>query len=386
MMARVGSQPSEFNRFWATWKFWAAAVAVALAMGAMSRLHRYASAALMGQPFEFWTTFAKSLPIFAVLNPVRIAAVWFLADRFRFEHGGWRRHLQVHVLAALLLAYVHVLIESFYYALMWDLQPGLNYFELVETRFFNLLPSVFQLDFLWYWSILGVHYAYYYYQFSQEQVVRAARLETSLTSARLQALRSQLNPHFLFNTLNTISVLALKGEKEAVAEMLAQLSVLLRMALDDRRPDEITLEKELDFVEGYLKIEQIRFADRLSIVREVAPDTLNAFVPAMLLEPIVGNAIKHAVSQSSEACEVSIQARRQGDELRLEVRDTGPGFAATRPLATSKGIGLANTEARLEQFYGPSHRIEYSGGDVGASVVVTIPFSTRRVRETPVSA
>jgi sensor histidine kinase YesM len=201
-----------------------------------------------------------------------------------------------------------------------------------------------------------------------------SNLRASLAEARLAALRAQLNPHFLFNTLNAISTLALKGDQSAVTEMLARLSGLLRAALEEHT-EEIPLARELEFVDDYVAIEQIRFADRLSVEKTVAPDTLRGLVPTMILQPIIENAIQHGVNAQPGVGHVNLSAERQNGSLVIEVRDSGPGF---RNAAPHDGIGLANTRARLEQLYGSGYRFEYGSAPAGgASVRITVPFRDR---------
>ena len=175
--------------------------------------------------------------------------------------------------------------------------------------------------------------------------------------ARFERLRTQLSPHFLFNTLNTISVLALRGEREAAAEALELLGNLLRTTLDDARPDRVSLQQELDFIRQYLDIQQIRFSGRLAVRYSLSADVANAAVPAMILQPIVENAVKHGVLEREGAGAVSIRASRDNGMLRLQVTDDGPGFGARPPDSITKGIGLRSTEARLEHFYGGAHRM-----------------------------
>jgi sensor histidine kinase YesM len=201
-----------------------------------------------------------------------------------------------------------------------------------------------------------------------------SNLRTSLAEARLAALRAQLNPHFLFNTLNAISTLALKGDHAAVTETLGRLSGLLRAALDEHT-EEISLAREVDFLDDYVAIQQIRFADRLSMQQSIASDTLSGLVPTMILQPIVENAIEHGVNAQRGVGRVKVSAVRDNGMLVIEVRDSGPGF---RPDAAHDGIGLANTRARLEQLYGPDYRFEYgSVPEGGASVRIAIPFHQR---------
>ena len=376
-MSAVEPRTPDQNRPWRSWRVWGMAIVLALAMGFLARLHRYVSSEALGEPFTFFASFLRDLPIFGLLNPVRVAAVWVLADRFRFDRASWRRNAVLHVFGALLIAYAHLMAEAIYFeVLLPQITQSPSLLAVgppigVMPRFYVQLRSFFQLDFLWYWAIVGAFYAVHYYKVSQERLLESARLEASLIEARMQALRSQLNPHFLFNTLNTISVLALKGEREAVEETISHLSDLLRVALDDSRPDRIALREELEFVEGYLGIQRMRFGDRLTIHREIDADTLGALVPAMILEPIVENAIKHGLAACSGDHELVIRAERAGDRLQLQVTDSGPGFSPD--YASRKGIGLANTEKRLAQLYGARHQIDYGSGG-GGCVTIAIPF------------
>ena len=206
---------------------------------------------------------------------------------------------------------------------------------------------------------------------AHERQVFSAQLEAQLAETRLDALRSQLNPHFLFNSLNAISGLALRGDTEAVTEALGRLSDLLRRVLD-RTEGEVALGEEMQFIDDYLELHRLRFSDRLTVEKQVADDTLEALVPTMLLQPIVENALKHGVGSSPGPHRVTVSAARENGSLVLEVGDSGGGFTEHE---AQDGIGLSNTRERLKQLYGPTHRLEIGtarGG--GASVRVTIPF------------
>ena len=199
----------------------------------------------------------------------------------------------------------------------------------------------------------------------------AAELQAKLAEARLDALSAQLNPHFLFNSLNAISGLVLKGDTESATETLGRLSDLLRRVLD-RRDGEIALAEEMRFIDDYLELHRLRFSDRLTVEKDVADNTLDALVPAMLLQPIVENALKHGLAKSLGPHRVRVSAARKNSSLVLEVDDSGGGFTEFNP---RDGIGLSNTRERLDQLYGPAHQFEIGtarGG--GASVRVTIPF------------
>ncbi|HSJ10689.1 MAG TPA: histidine kinase, partial [Longimicrobiales bacterium] len=214
--------------------------------------------------------------------------------------------------------------------------------------------------------------------------LKASRLEASLVRANLDALRMQLNPHFLFNTLNAIAVMALKGEKHGVVRMLTLLSDLLRLSLEQKE-QVVSLREELGFLDHYLEIEQVRFKDRLTVERDIEPETLDAEVPTLLLQPLVENAIRHGVSRRAGPGTVRVEATiDDGEVLQLRVMDTGPGFGNVRS-SDGTGVGIANTRARLDQLYGNRHDLELCNrAEGGACVTVRLPlriFSGELVEE-----
>jgi len=191
-------------------------------------------------------------------------------------------------------------------------------------------------------------------------------------------LRAQLNPHFLFNTLNAVSALALKGEGKAVARALARLTDFLRIGLNEQYPQIITLAKELDLIDNYLEIQRLLFGDRLAIERIIDPDVISAAVPCLILQPIVENAIVHGISHNSGPGRIRIEASRDTEMLRLQVADSGSGFDS-RPTGRGR-IGLASTQALLEHHYGTAQSIEYGRSIYGgACVTISIPFRTEPV-------
>jgi two-component system, LytTR family, sensor kinase len=372
------------SSIWGRWQTWAAMYATTLTVGFLIRLHRYLAAVVDGQPFSFWLYFALGLPQYLVLSPLRIIGVWLIADHFRFDRERWRRSALVHAVTSLLVTHAYLLAQVLVVTFITPASAALA--AVAEGRseqplsgvvrtYTEVLRTGVQPQFLWYWAVVGVYYAYRHYLESREQRVRAAELQASLMETRFERLKSQLSPHFLFNTLNTISVLALRGEREAAAEALELLGNLLRTTLDDTRPDRIPLQQEMAFVEQYLEIQRMRFAGRLTTRCKVAAEVANAMVPAMILQPIVENAVKHGVLERESAGLVSIQAARDNGMLRLQVTDSGPGFGVDSPDSVRRGIGLSNTEARLEHVYGSACRIEYGSSDGGGSVTISIPFS-----------
>jgi len=183
----------------------------------------------------------------------------------------------------------------------------------------------------------------------------------------------QLHPHFLFNTLNAIAGLVRDRKDKAAVQMIAGLSDLLRHTLENSGKQEVPLREELDFLELYLDIQQMRFSDRLTVRMEVAPETLNARVPNLILQPLVENAIRHGVAARVSAGEVYISARRENGALELKVADDGPGLKRGWRIEDAGGIGLSNTRERLAQLYGKEHRFEVrnrEGGGVEAALLI----------------
>ena len=319
--------------------------------GLMEGVFVYTTRNTTWQAALIWT-----LPSWLWLAPLA-AATTALAYRFSFERRGRVSSAIVHAVACVLFGTIHLIgIAPIRVLLAGDPLTWTNTVAAFRIAF----RLLFYLDLLTYWVIVGMSLTLHH-----------SNLRTSLAEARLAALRAQLNPHFLFNTLNAISTLALKGDQAAVTEMLGRLSGLLRAALEEHT-EEIPLARELEFFDDYVAIQQVRFADRLSIEKTVAPDTLSTLVPTMILQPIIENAIKHGVNAQRGVGRVSLRAARENGSLVIEVRDSGPGFRQT---ARHDGIGLANTRARLEQLYGSNYGFEYgSVEEGGASVRIRVPF------------
>lgn len=305
----------------------------------------------------YWFTLAVLVPL-----------VLFLAARLRVEWPPRPRALLIHVTAAVTLPLVHIATATLLDPLR--LQRG----ETFQSQFLRWRIDFWATEFLGYWAIAILLYTIEYRRESRRRALAEAQLQANLTEARLQALRAQLNPHFLFNTLNSISVLALKGDHQAVVEMLARLSDLLRVVIDESAPQEIPLAREVDFLDGYLAIQQVRFGERLTVHRHIAADTLDALVPCMILQPIVENAVVHGITEQCGAGIITIETSRDNGVLRLKVSDNGPGFRPDTEGPTGAHVGLSNTRARLEQLYGSQHRIEFGNAEGGASITVSLPF------------
>jgi two-component system, LytTR family, sensor kinase len=222
--------------------------------------------------------------------------------------------------------------------------------------------------------VLIAHVASYYLGF-RERELRTSQLQAQLEKARLQALKSQLQPHFLFNTLNSISALMLTNV-EAADRMITRLGDLLRISLETAGTQMTTLSRELEFVNCYIEIEKVRFEERLKVSVEVAPETLDASVPHLLLQPLVDNAIKHGISRLVAGGAIRIAAAKFDGDLHLEVRDNGPGLCESSHYS-SRGVGLRNIRERLETIYGQNQSVELlTLPEGGALARVSIPFHT----------
>ncbi len=304
--------------------------------------------------------------VWALLSPV----AWLLARRLPFTRKRWWWSLLVHLPVTLVLTGlkigVHVSIVD----------------ALGISRLRQAGMGTFNVSLLTCWMIVGAAHALYQARESRRGVERARQLEMQLSRAQLDLLRSQLQPHFLFNTLHSVSAL-MHRDVHAAEEMLTRLSDLLRLSLDRRDTHEVELNEELEFTRLYLSIQGIRFGERLGVQYDIAPEAVAVLVPAMILQPLVENAVRHGVEQRNSPGRLRIAAQRSGERLELVVEDDGPGIQAeTGPQEGSReGIGLANIRARLEKLYASNHAFVVANvPDGGHQVKIEIPW-----REAPLS-
>jgi sensor histidine kinase YesM len=278
----------------------------------------------------------------------------------------------VHVLAGTVLSIsLKVAHEFLLYELFYRARSAKPFSVLAAAQ---SLYSYFDYWILIYWFILVCLHATNFYNRYRENELRAAQLESQLAQAQLLALRTQLNPHFLFNTLHSISAL-MHRDVRAANRMISQLSDLLRLSLEIGGAQEVPLKTEMEFVERYLEIQRTRFPDRMTLDLHVQPEALDALVPNFVLQPLVENAVRHGIATSSAGGRISIRARCEGSNVLLEVRDNGPGFPAGFSLNRHAGLGLANTQERLKQLYADEHVFAVSNAkEGGACVTILIPF------------
>jgi two-component system LytT family sensor kinase len=316
--------------------------------------------------------------IWAACTPLVIG----LAKRFPLTGPRLARHIALHTILSLMMAPLVSVTEYF-------LSLGLLrfVFHITGPDVHHFLSSfgvgVLFMSFtgiLTYWLVVGLYQSMHFYQVAMERETIAAQLETQLSHAELENLKSQLHPHFLFNSLHTIGIL-MQEDVDAASHLLVCLGDLLRMALE-RRENEITLQSELEFVGKYLEIEQTRFHDRLRVHMDVPPDLLAVYVPSLALQPLVENAIKHGIGVDSAAGQLEIAAKLHNGRVWLCVRDDGPGPATGSRLRF--GVGLTNVQSRLKQLYGDESSLELSGGNGrGCEAIIIIPLRSSHEDTSP---
>ena len=310
----------------------------------------------------------------ALLAPM----IMSFAVRHPFDRKRWPLQALLHAIAALAYSVVHT-------AVMMALRMILMRSETLPPTFqgwwrASLINYFEQLDWLLmtYLFLIGVAFALEYRQESEARALSAAQLETRLVEAQLQSLQRQLHPHFLFNTLNTISGL-LRTDPDGADAMIDRLGDLLRMTLHKSGIQEVPLKEELDVLQKYVEIEQTRFGSRLSIEMHIQPEVLDAQVPSLVLQTLVENAIRHGIAPNARPGWIAVHAARDADDLVLQVRDNGDGLPPDRLMALNRGVGLDNPRARLEHLYRGKYQFTFANLERGLCVTIRIPFQA----ETP---
>jgi two-component system LytT family sensor kinase len=312
-------------------------------------------AILIGRPLEEYTCAAA------------VPALFWLSERFPIDRHGWARHTPILLLGAMALAVGKYLVFLPLFVPFWHTYYHLPTAQMPMFIASNALNVTF--DFA---SVIGVAHAVRYYQRSRERERSEAALRVRLSQAQLEALKSQLHPHFLFNTLNSVAAL-MHWDVAAADDMVTQLSELLRETLRHPGTHEIPLSEEIALIERYLSIVRARFQDRLTVVYNVAADVRTALVPHFILQPLVENALEHGIALEPGPGRVAISADRTGDQLRIAVVDDGPGLDASA--TNGNGVGLANTRARLAELYGEQQGVTLEAWPPkGARVTVTLPY------------
>lgn len=327
-----------------------------------------------------WRTFWSQLAIWLAWMILAPAALW-LRSRWPLERGLLKRTLPMHIVGVILLCGVHSLMVLLTRLLiMPTAEPisGQQATAILTYWWVRDLPFAA----LFYGLIIGIASAADYYRQFRERQLRASQLEAQLAQAELQMLKMQLHPHFLFNTLNGITGLVRDNDNAAAVQMLVGLSDLLRQTLENGGKQEVRLSEELEWLELYLKLQQIRFSDRLEVSIKAEPETLDAMIPNLITQPLVENAIRHGVAPRAAAGSVSLSARCVNDRLELSVCDDGDGLAEGWSLAVGNGLGLLNTEARLRKLYGTDFGFEVRNREHGGvEALVSIPLKRASVSD-----
>lgn len=324
-----------------------------------------------------WSQVASELLrwyLWAALAPL----IFWQAQRFPLERGRLLLRLPINLLLGLGLTLVYTGLDL---VLRQALTSAIT--AAKSGRFdFAFLSSWPQLIYwgveyhlLVYLAIAAVIHAFLYYDKFRDRELQATRLEAQLALVRLEVLKTQLHPHFLFNTLNAISAL-MHRDVDAADKMIVLLADLLRLSLDQDDRHLVPLRSELEFLERYLAIEKIRFRDRLRVEIDIESSCFAGQVPRLILQPLVENSVRHGIARSSAAGLVAIKARRKGNRLDLSVMDDGPGISETAQ--RREGVGLGNTRARLSQLYGGDHRFALEKAPTGGLLVrIEIPFEEK---------
>ncbi len=328
------------------------------------------------EPFVWENTLTIWLVGEYIWGIVALLVVW-LGMRWPLERRILGRRVALHLLLSAAVASAQLALEAEAYLRLGTLSAALS--TSFWTAWSGLMVVGFHNNVVSYWVILGVYIGYRHYRQLEERdrqalrlELQAAELQTQLMRAQMSALKMQLQPHFLFNTLNAIMVLVRQKSVARAEEMLGRLGDLLRVVLDEREAQEVPLHRELDYVRLYLAIEEVRFEDRLRVTFDVDPAVLDAAVPHMALQPIVENALRHGIARTSAAGTIRLSAAAAGDSVVIQICDDGPGVHGTES-GEGWGIGLANTRARLQQLYGGAASLTIADGAPGAIVTLTVP-------------
>jgi two-component system, LytTR family, sensor kinase len=356
----------------AIWLAWTAAGVFYVTQDFFGRLYR-------SEPLPWLSGVSGWMAAMYICAAFTPAILW-AGRRWALERGHIVGRSFLHLGFAAIFSVVSATIEA-------PIMLALRAFPEAGTRNISLGTAVsllvvygFQGGIIRYWAVLGLQAVFRSHQNAKERErealelkVRSSKLTEQLTAAQLGALKMQLQPHFLFNTLGAIMVLVQQQKGQQAEAMLARLGDLLRLTLEDVETQEVPLHRELEFLRLYLSIEQVRFQDRLRVQITAAPNVSDALVPHMVLQPIVENAVRHGLGQSEDAVLIDVQANKADNTLVMTVSDNGPG--SPTPRFESSGIGLANTRNRLKHLYGSAATLLAENiSPRGVRVTITLPF------------
>ena len=353
---------------------WSLIVLVWLIPAAVALLQAVAGYLLRGTLKEEWFWALMQIPRWLTWVPIT-PIVFYAADRFPFRRDRLARSTWMHLGLALMIA---VVIEVLWLQISFLIQSYLEPEALARMQ--NNRAEVYSVavlsrllgDAFIYAAVLGVATTLGYHRQFRERELRAAQLETQLALAQVQALKMQVHPHFLFNTLHAVTVL-IREDPAGATRVVTRLGDLLRLTLSRATTAQVSFRRELEILTLYLEIERTRFQDRLEIAYDVQPNTLGALVPDLILQPLVENAIRHGVSPNPGTGRIEVRSLRDGHWLTLEIRDNGAGLAEGH--GRPEGIGLTTTRARLERLYGPQQELTLENLPAGGCVArIRIPY------------
>jgi signal transduction histidine kinase len=322
-------------------------------------------------PAPFWVGLLLMQPPWLLLGLLALPVVR-VAIRFPVDRAHWRVSVPLHAVSAVAFAYLHLgLLATFHRLVLRSPVPIVA--QTVDLAVFYVVQDMF----IYFTIVAGTH-AWSFYRAIEIRERDAMDLRARLTDARLEALQRQIQPHFFFNTLNTVVMLARNGETGAVVKVLTSLSDLLRYSLYGTQSYEVELRSEIAFIRQYLAIEQARFGSRLAVTWSLAEETEDCLVPSLILQPLVENAVVHGLSKIASQARLTVGARRAGGSLVLEVEDNGPGLGVRSAGELRGGIGLRNVAERLEVMYGSAATLHVgSGPGQGTYARVSLPYHDR---------
>lgn len=359
----------QWKLFWGIWLFWTL-------IGLIFSLQYYSlQNHLFGERmFSLLEGFLWLMPqwyLWALLT----FPVIHLAQRFPLERPGLAKHLLYHALACVVIAFAHLLVDSFWQSVTGPLEARMvSHYD----GFMVLISRKLHTNIFIYWALVVAFQSFHYYQSAKNRALEASRLETRLAVAQLEALKSKLQPHFLFNALNGISAMIHKDPLGADT-MLVKLSHFLRMTLQSPQGQMTSLSQEMAMVDAYLEIEKARFGDRLAIERNFEENLEDIPVPALLLQPIVENAIHHGIEKLVGNGQLCLITKRNKERLYIEITDNGPGPSGE----SNGGIGLGATRARLDRIYAGNYQLTVTHSDLGTSAKLNIPLRPQATGVSP---
>jgi two-component system LytT family sensor kinase len=360
-------------------RVWAVGFVLWTLLAFLSAAGAHVYTASTDKPISWAQLLAWSLTVSTVWS-LFTPPVYELGRRFTFDRNNWKRSLPIHLVAGIAVTFLSAAI------VVW-IDPVVTWTNAepqVPMRA-HMLSRVL-MDLQRYWYIVLITQAIAYYGKYRERELLSSQLEAQLANAQLDVLKSQLEPHFLFNTLNSIAALA-RNDGPAAENMTLQLADLLRASLDAAGVHEVPLEQELSFLQKYIDIQQMRFQDRLIVETDVDPVVLSALVPNLLLQPLVENAIRHGIAPRRDPGLIRLSVWRDPDDLWIEVRDNGVGLSRSRGSPRIEGVGLRNTRARLTQLYNDDHMLvldDAPGG--GCCTRIRLPYREHPRQEATANA